>query len=438
MLIGIDASRANRKFKAGPEWYSYHIITELARTDRENQYILYSETPLTGGLCNLGLEQNDQPENCEPRFDEDGFQIIKSPFNNFRGKIVSWPFKFLWTQGGLSMEMIFHRPDVLFVPSHTLPFIHPKNSIVTIHDIGFDRDNRLYEQEGMGPSNRQKRRLLNFFVRLFTRGRFGANLWDYYTWSTVFALKRAKKIITVSNFSKKEILDIFGKERGLDQARLEKKITVIYCGYSRNFHCLLPDKEKLNVLKKYGFTQPYLFYVGRVERKKNVISLVEAFALMIERNKQLQHKLVLTGAASFGYDEVKYMINQYNIEDRVIKTGWIGEEDLPCLYASADAFIFPSFYEGFGIAPLQAMASGVPVVASRVSSIPEVVGDAALLINPHDVNDLSAAMERIIVDRQLRDQLISRGLERTKLYSWSKAAEETLALIKSASSRKRL
>ncbi len=431
MLIGIDASRANRDHKSGTEWYSYYLIRWLAKLDPKNQYILYTDKPLKGGLLDLTSREyvyREKENNGEVEFDKDGYQRIKSPYNNFKAKILKWPFTFLWTQGGLSLEMLFRKPDVLFVPAHALPIIHPRNSVVTIHDVGFERYRLLYGRDRIGPEDKSGRKLINFFVRLFTFGKFSANSMDYLRWSTMFALKNAKRIITVSDYSKKEIKEIYG---GLEKMpSLDGKIKVIHNGYNKYIYKDVKSDGKINeVLKKYSIEKPYLLYVGRLERKKNTPLLIEAFAIMRDKNKGVKHKLILVGDANFGYDEVKYVIEEYLLEDEVVMPGWIEEEDMPYVYCGSDGFIFPSLYEGFGIPLLQAMSCGAPVTASRASSIPEVVGDAALLFDPRNVEEIADSMEELINDKRLRDDLVERGKERVKNFSWEKCARETLDTI---------
>jgi glycosyltransferase involved in cell wall biosynthesis len=435
MLIGIDASRANRAHKSGTEWYSYYLIRWLSKLDRKNQYILYSDKPLQGGLVDLTTAQHacdlNIPESSV-EFDKGDFQILKSPHNNFKAKILKWPFNFFWTQGRLSLEMLFKKPNVLFVPAHALPVIHPEKSMVTIHDIGFERDRFLYNREQMGPEGRRKRKAINFFVKLFTGGKYGANSLDYIRWSTKYALKYAEKIITVSDFSKKEILDIYGMDK--NRVFLEKKIKVVYNGYNKFLYKKERDDGKIKeVLEKYGISGPFILYIGRLEKKKNTPALIEAFAMMREKNKDIKHKLVLAGDASFGYDEVNYTIGEFlpDQENEVIMPGWVDEADMPYVYSGADVFVFPSLYEGFGIPLLQAMACELPVVASRAVSIPEVVGDAALLFNPRDTKEMTEALEKIITDKNLREELIKRGKERVKNFSWEKCARETLEEIES-------
>ena len=428
MVIGIDASRANREHKSGVEWYSYYLIRWLAKLDKDNQYILYTDAPLRGGLLDLRTKQYYPDQNGgEEIYDRKGYQIIKSPFNNFKAKILKWPFKYLWTQGRMSLEMLFCRPDILFVPAHTLPVVHPGKSIVTIHDIGFERERRLYQKEEMGPESTRARKLLNIFIKIFTLGKYRADTIDYFRWSTAYALKKAIKIITVSNFTKRELTSYFGAD--------PDKIKVVYNGYNKEVYRKIDDEGGIrNVLEKYGIERPYLLYVGRIERKKNIPTLIEAFSILKE-NKDIKHKLILVGDASYGYDETKYMINEFDLSNEVIMPGWLPELDMPYLYNGADAFIFPSVYEGFGIPPLQAIACGIPVATSNSSSIPEVVGNAALLFNPDDPYDMAAVFKKIITDKNIRELLLIAGDEHIKNFSWEKCARETLKEITDMNSR---
>ncbi len=427
MIIGIDASRANRPHKTGTEWYSYYLIRWLAKLDQTNQYILYSDKPLNGGLADLTTEQHYGSDRGIDRqqaeFDQDGFQVIKSPNDNFKAKVLNWPFRFFWTQGRLSLEMFARKVDILFIPAHALPFIHPKKTLITIHDIGFERDRLLFQSEKMGPESAGGRRLLNFFVRLFTFNKYGANSLDYLSWSTRFGLKHADKIICVSEFTKQDIKDIY-KTRG-------DKIKVVYNGYNRKIYRKIADREKISeVLKKYDLPEDYILYVGRLEKKKNTPALIEAYANAREKNQEIKAKLVLVGDAGFGYDEVKYAIREFSLDDEVVMPGWVEEIDMPYLFSGAAAFVFPTRYEGFGIPLLQAMACETPIAASWSSSIPEVVADAALLFNPHDINAIADALAKVTIDAAVRQDLIAKGRDRIKAFSWQKCAEETLEVIK--------
>ncbi len=419
MTIGIDASRANRKFKGGTEWYSYYLIRELARIDSKNQYILYSDKPLIGGLADL----TDENYTTAPgKIDNKGFQEIKSPFGNFRVKILKWPFTYLWTQIRLSYEMLVNRINILFVPAHTLPIIHPKKSVVTIHDIGFERKAKLYSSDKIGPASDLIFVIFNFLVKLVTWGKFHSNVLDYHSWSTKYALKHAKAIITVSEFTKNEMVEFYKTDK--------EKIKVVYNGFNSRIYRPINDKEKIDqVLNRHDIKAPYIFYAGRLEKKKNTAMLIEAFAIMRQKYADIKHKLVLVGKVDPDYDEIKYVINEYDLEDNVIMTGWVPEADMPYIYNEASLFVFPSLYEGFGIPLLQAMACGVPVAASNIASISEVIKNSALFFNPEDKDDMAEKMAQILLNKQLADELISSGFARVKNFSLAKCAQETLAVL---------
>ncbi|MBL7047693.1 MAG: hypothetical protein ISR95_08730, partial [Candidatus Marinimicrobia bacterium] len=245
MVIGIDASRANEVKKTGTEWYAYHLIQEFKKiADPNDQFILYSKEPLRDELAKLP--------------------------SNFKSKVLNWPPKFLWTQLRLSFEMLFQRPSVLFVPAHTIPVIHPRNTITTLHDVGFERFHNLYSKKTIGYNTSFAKWLVNILVRILTLGKYGSNEYDYHRFSARFALKHAKKILTISKFSKKEIIDLFG-------ANYAKKISVIPLAYDKSsFETTYSEATKDQVLKKYNIRKPYILYIGRLEEKKNIIGLVEA------------------------------------------------------------------------------------------------------------------------------------------------------------------
>jgi glycosyltransferase involved in cell wall biosynthesis len=418
MLIGIDASRANKLHKSGTEWYAFYLIRELARLDKDNQYILYTDRPLIGGLADLSAEEVD-PMTGPATFDQYGFQTLVSPHHNFRAKVLSWPFKFFWTLGGLSLEMLFHKPDLLFVPAHTLPLIHPRRSVVTIHDIGFKRNLKLYEQDRVAYRNN----FINTLVRLFTLGRFGATQTDYLDWSTAFALKAAHKVITISEFSRQELISVYQADPA--------KIAVVHNGYNNQIYRQLDRSDAEATLRVNGITTPFIFYVGRLEKKKNISELIEAFALIKHHHPEIKHKLVLVGDASYGFDEVKYNISEYNLEREVLMPGWIEEKSLPDIYNAASAFIFPSNYEGFGIPLLQAMACGTPIAASDIAPVREVVADCAVLFDPNSPADMADKIFALISDQALQSKLSASGLARVNDFSWRKCASETLDILQS-------
>jgi len=399
MIIGIDASRANREFKTGTEWYSFYLIKELVKIDSSNQYVLYSDRPLTAALAK-----------------------IVSRHDNVKAKILNWPLGYLWTQVRLSWEMLFHAPDVLFIPAHTLPYIHPRKSVVTIHDVGFKRVKELYSSDKIGPSGGTSSKVLDILVKLFAGGESSARVLDYHGWSTKFALKYAEKIIAVSGFTKKELINYYSAP--------EDKITVVCNGFNDALYQPIADSVEIKqVLNKYGIESPYIFYVGRLDKKKNIAGLVNAFAAIKEKYKNFNYKLVLVGNAGLDFDEIKYVIEDFDLDDEVIITGWVPEEDMPYVYSGASLFVFPSFYEGFGIPLLQAMAMGVPIAASDIGAIVEVTAGAARLFNPSDKDDMAEKIVEVLLDDKLAKDLIKRGRIRVKDFSLNRCARETLAVI---------
>ncbi|MBW1833760.1 MAG: glycosyltransferase family 4 protein, partial [Deltaproteobacteria bacterium] len=224
----------------------------------------------------------------------------------------------------------------------------------------------------------------------------------YYTiyWRFIIkrSLERSSKIIAISEATKQDIIDLFNIK--------EDKIHVIYHGIDlKRFR----PKEETNgvgaTLKKYGLKKPYIMALGLSDLRKNG----ERILNLRKRNRVL-------------FDQIK----EHGLSDRVVMTGFVEDEDLPILYRAADLFIFPSLYEGFGLPILEAMACGTPVITSNISSMPEVAGDSALLVDPYDVDALAKAMHGILTDKGLKESLVKKGLERVKQFSWEKCAEETI------------
>lgn len=397
MTIGIDASRANLRRKTGTEWYSFYLIKYLAKIDKTNKYILYLDKPASSQLKELVKDNS-----------------------NFKLKLLAWPFHYFWTLGRLSLEMLWQRPDVLFIPAHTMPLFFPKKTVNTIHDIAFMRESGLYRQKRIKTERKTSRRLIEILVRIMTRGKYNSDSLDYLDWSTQFALRKAKKIITVSNFSKQEILNVYPKTKA-------DKVKVIHNGYNSDLFKPNKDRDEIKqVLNKYGLELPYLLYIGRIEKKKNIPGLIEAFSLLRDNHPEVKEKMVLIGDASFGYDEVKYIIEEFNLNNDVIMPGWIDEEDMPFILNGATAFVFPSKHEGFGIPLLQAMACKVPVAASNIAVFKEVARDGVLYFNHEDRLAISEAMCHLVKDGDMREELIAKGYKISQEFSWEKCARETL------------
>ena len=372
MLIGIDASGANKTNKTGIEWYSYHLIQEFKKiADQNDQFILYSREELKGELGKLP--------------------------SNWQSKVLRWPFSKFWTQARLSWEFFVNKPDIFFAPSNTLPIIHPKKTITTCHDLGFYRVPHAYRR----------------VERIIQKIGF-------------FILKKgASKIIAVSNFTKQELMK-FSRIGG-------DKIKVVYNGYDKERYKEIKDKSKVDeVLAKYNLKRPYVLYVGRLEFKKNTPNLVRAFDILKEKFPGIFHKssLVLVGSKGFGHSIVQDEIKRSNLRNKVILPGWISEEDLPYIISGAELFCYPSLYEGFGIPLLEAMALGVPVLASDILVLREIVEEGAHFVDPTSPEKISEGMGKILKDHNFKSILRERGLEQVEKFSWETCARETLKVMK--------
>lgn len=396
MLIGIDASRANVKERTGTEWYAYYIIEEIKKiADPDDQFILYSKEKLEEPLSRL------------PR--------------NFSSKILKWPPELLWTQIRLAWEMLWHKPDVLFVPAHTIPLIHPKKTVTTLHDIGFERFARLYAQKGIGFSNNYLNKILEIIIKIFTLGKYSNTELDYHRWSSRLALNKAERIITISKFSKSEIIDFYKIN--------PEKISIVYNAFDPEYSKAKDKEIARNTLTKYQITDPFFLCIGRLEEKKNTAGLIEGFG-KFKQGKASNYKLVLIGKPGLGSNRIQQTINRWGLGNDVIILGWVVNEDLPYIMSKTEIFIFPSFYEGFGMPILEAMAAGTPVITSNFGAMQEIAQDAAILINPYKPGEITDAITRIITDHQLRDKLVDKGYQRLYMFSWSKSAQKTLHIIK--------
>jgi len=360
MLIGIDASRASGKFRTGTENYSLNLILSLAKIDQRNNYVLYLRQGYDSQLNNLP--------------------------GNFKLKIIK--NKWLWTQIGLSSEMYFSPPDVLFIPSHILPIITPEKSVVTIHDFAWKYFPEAY--------TRREIRLQNLAIKR--------------------AIKKKATIIVYSHSTYSDLKKFYHLPSNL--------IKFVPMGFE-------PAKSSclLSVRLKKLITARYILSVGRLEKKKNTLNLIKAYA-MLRNERKIKEKLVLVGKPGFGYEQIKKEIKKNKkIKEDIIETGFVSDEELFALYRATSLFAFPSFYEGFGFPILEAFAAGTPVVTSKTSSMPEVANGAALLINPKKPFEIAAAMSQILNKPNLKTKLIRSGRRQLKKYDWEICAKETLAIL---------
>jgi glycosyltransferase involved in cell wall biosynthesis len=395
MIIGIDASRPNEVKKTGTEWYAYHLIQHIKKLDRKNRFRLYTFDSLRDGLENL-------PPNFESR-------ILRS-FTDI-----------LWTQTRLSLEMVTDPPDVLFVPAHTIPLLHPKVTVLTVHDLGFEYFPDLYKSTPIGPRNPGVKGVLEIAARVATLGRYGNNELDYHRWAMRYGVKHATRIIAISEFTKNDVVKRFGAD--------PSKITVVHHAFDPDLYRPVRsgEKPKSSRVREMG---RYILFVSRIERKKNVGGLLEAYRLL-RKEKGEKPKLVLIGKPALGFEEFQEQVKKFppEVSKDIHFLGWLPEDETAEFYRFAEIVTLPSFFEGFGIGVAQAMASGVPVVCSETTSLPEVAGNAALLVNPNKPYEIAVAFSRILHSPSLKDSLISKGKKQASKFSWDKSAEKTLQVL---------
>ncbi|MHC4445580.1 MAG: glycosyltransferase family 4 protein [Planctomycetota bacterium] len=236
----------------------------------------------------------------------------------------------------------------------------------------------------------------------------------WYQQDLVPSLPRSKHFITVSEFTKTEMVDLLGID--------PQKITPIALGARYIFHPR-PKEQITEWLKRKHLPTDYLLYVGTMEPRKNLPGTLSAYA-QLPNTLQQNHPLLIVGAAGWQTESTQSLIDRYRLKDQVRILGYMDDEDLAYLYAGASTLVWPTFYEGFGLPPLECMASGTPVISSNLSSIPEVVGDASILVNPHDNSQIAQAIQKVLEDPQLAQTLAEKGQARSKMFSWKKCAEQ--------------
>jgi glycosyltransferase involved in cell wall biosynthesis len=376
MLIGIDASRAAVRERTGTENYSFHLIGHLLVLESGHYYRLYF--------------------NRAPRVELGGATAQLFPMMaNLELRVM--PFPRLWTHLRLSWEMTCQPPDVLFVPAHVLPLVHPRSSVVTVHDLGY-----LYYPKAH-----------HFLDRL------------YLDLSTRYSARVASRVIAVSKATKDDLVRRYGIEPG--------KITVVYSGCDE---AMRPVEDEATIEKakaRYSVQGDYVLSVGTLQPRKNLRRLLEAYAMVRKQAEKGETPcLVIAGKKGWLYNQVFQHVVRLGLESEVIFPGYVPQGDLPALLSGARLFVFPSLYEGFGLPVLEAMACGTPVLCSNVSSLPEVAGNAAFLVDPLDVESMAEAMNRLLQDEGLRAQLVKWGFQRVRRFSWERCAGETLAVLENA------
>ncbi len=378
MLIGIDASRALRARRTGTERYTLELIRHLLALPvaAEHQWRLYVDEPPTDGFFLTQTSSAIQPA----------------------VEIRILPARRLWTHRALAREVLHHKPDILFIPAHVLPFVLPVQrlpaSVVTIHDLGY-----------------------HYFP--------AAQPWlqrFYLQWSTRWSALAATSLIAVSQATADDLTHFY--------ATSAQKIHVIHEAHRPV--SAIPSRSDVSTILVWQ--RPYALYVGTIQPRKNLTRLIEAYAKLHEVHG-LAWDLVIAGGSGWLSAELDARVKALGLSDRIHFTGYVVDEELPTLYTNARFFCFPSLFEGFGLPVLEAQSYGVPVMTANNSSLPEIAGDGALLVDPTDIDAIADAMLRLSQDEALRQQLIAAGYRNVQRFSWTKAAQETLAVLVAAAQR---
>jgi len=362
MKIGVDL-HALTGFMQGTHTYTLNIVKQLLEIDRENEYYLYVKKG------DDSIQKIFSKPNVFFRHIIPNHRAIRIP--------VSFPFQ-------LAMDSI----DV-FHCQYMGPLFGRTPYVVMIHDIIHEYLPEFYPKS------------LCFLMRLFYP----------------LSARRASRILTVSKHSKRDIVKFY-KIR-------EEKIIVTYNAVSKNFYPIEEKDKTTAILKNYGINEGYILFVGRLEPRKNVVRLILAFHKLKSINN-INQKLVIVGMKDYKCEEIFKCVNDLNLQKDVIFTGRVENDALPIFYNGASLFVYPSIAEGFGIPPLEAMACGTPVISSDNSAMPEVIGNAGILVDPYNIEDLARTIFKVLSNKYLRKKMKRQGLKRAKSFSWENSARKTL------------
>lgn len=370
MKIGIDATYAAFR-RGGIDTYTYYLVKELCELDSEHTYYLNSMFfPFKISLDSLG-KQAPIPIVRKMRMAQ--VQMMRLVWSKFQAPRV----------GHLTKNLdVFHSTDHILMP------VRKKvKKVITIHDLSF-----LYQENKI-------------------------HLSKVYQQDVERSIKGADKIIAVSHFVKGDILKHFPIN--------SDKIDVIHEGVDSNIYY---PKQSGTVDERPNFigeNDKYILYVGKIETRKNLLSAIEAFEKAVNKIPE-NIKLVLCGKPGDSFAEVSLAASKSHVANRIMVTNFVDKKDLPSLYRNSSLFIYPSLFEGFGLPPLEAMASGVPVIVHNGTSLPEVVGNAGTVIDTSDIKLFSDSIVSLINDEGLRNSFIQKGADRCQIFSWKAMAEKTL------------
>jgi glycosyltransferase involved in cell wall biosynthesis len=361
--------------------YLYYLIKSISHLDEENKYLLFS-------FFFRNFRQRKR-------------KLSLPASQNFSSQIYPFPmrvFSILTNFFSLPLEFFIGKFQILHLPGFTCFPVHQAKIIATVHDLAPLFFPAAYTAQ-------QKKELAKFLLVL---------------------KKRVDKIIAVSNQTKKDLIN--------ELKIPEEKIKVIYHGRGEEFRVISQKKSLLKILKKYKLREKFILSVGTLHPRKNFLTLINAYSLLLKKNPLFPYQLVIVGKKGWFYQKV--LEKGKSLTSPVLFLGYLPQEDLVALYNLASLFVYPSLYEGFGLPVLEAMACGCPVIASNDSSLKEIAEGAACLVNPRNTEVLANSIHSLLLNKEKRELLKKRGLERAQKFSWEKTAWETISLYREVAERK--
>lgn len=371
-IIGLDATCLS-VYGKGVSRYSYNLIKSLSKLDKKNRYFIFLN------------QKNILPELPH----QNNFQYIR----------IWIPKRIIWDQFQLPLVFRRYKLDIYHSLLDTLPIVSKGKFVLSLFEIP---DYRIESVRHSGYSSLYARLSLRY-TRVFFRP----------------GLRKAKVIIVSSNSTKNDLIERYNMN--------EKKIHILYPAGDECFCAAGDEADVLNTRKKYNAEAGYILHISSSDPRDNTPAVISAYE-RAQRELKIPKKLIICGDVSPGESGLEKLIAELNLKNSIIFTGRLLEKELVALYQAADLYVDLSLYEGFGLQVVEAMACAIPVITSNLTSLPEIVKDAGILVDPTDIDSLSSAIITVLTDSKLRQTLCQKSLVRAKFFSWDKAAQETLSI----------
>ncbi len=395
ILIGVDGNEANLENRVGVNQYAFELLWSIWR--------LVNGEEMANELDVQPWNTNNHPISVTVYLRNTPIDDMPQPTEHFKYEVIGGSG--LWIVTKLMpylyrSSMTKKRSDVFFTPSHYLPLFSPIPSVCSIMDLGYLESSAQFTKR---------------------------DFWQLKYW-TAWSMKVSKYIICISESTKQDIVRHYGVQ--------PSKVVVTYPGYDKErYHAMTTTKERgliEGVKKRYSIVNDYVLFLGTLKPSKNLEGLLTAWKQIVNEFPGIS--LVVVGKKGWLYESIFEKVKELNLAEKVIFTDFVTETEKALLLGGAKVFALPSFYEGFGLTALEAMATGIPVVASNVGSIPEVVGDAGFLIDPNNTDEIAGVIERVLkMEKKEYNRMVVKGLVQSRKFDWDETGRKTLeTLIKAA------